>query len=373
MFTVQRGCILRDDSARHVGLLRAPIMPTEGELIDDLRSRTIACGLVLSTDELRECLSASGGDVRKAASTIAATAPKPKPPVAPMTPPGLRTPAKPDLIVCDDFALAPPTAAVVRVGVGVCVRRASDGKILVGERHGSHGAGKVAFPGGHLEMGESWDACARREVEEETGLLLPKPTKHIATTNDPMPADAKHYITIFMLAAAPENLEPQNLEPHKCKGWVWMSWQELKALPKEKLFVSLSHFLAENPVLFDEDIASDDEEEAAAGVLAAAAQAMEERRQAAADEAAAAATSLAAAAEAVKQRKQVAAAAPPPPPATADEPAPAEVSEAAPPAQEPVANEEPAASGDGGGGGKKKKKKKKGGNGERPSGELASQ
>ena len=58
-----------------------------------------------------------------------------------------------------------------------------------GERHGSHGAGKLALPGGHLELQESWDACARREVLEETGLAIAEPTSHIATTNDPMPAE----------------------------------------------------------------------------------------------------------------------------------------------------------------------------------------
>ena len=95
------------------------------------------------------------------------------------------------------------TSSTVRVGVGVIVRR-PDGRFLLGERHGSFGVGKVAFPGGHLELGESWDACARREVMEETGISLAEPTRHVATTNDVMVDDGKHYVTIFMLAEAPE-------------------------------------------------------------------------------------------------------------------------------------------------------------------------
>ena len=123
--------------------------------------------------------------------------------------------------------------------------RRPDGCFLLGERHGSFGVGKVAFPGGHLEFGESWDACARREVMEETGISLAEPTRHVATTNDVMDADGKHYVTIFMLAEAPEGAEPQNLEPHKCKGWSWVPYAELRALPAERLFVPLINLLGD--------------------------------------------------------------------------------------------------------------------------------
>ena len=136
------------------------------------------------------------------------------------------------------------TSGTVRVGVGVIVRR-PDGRFLLGERHGSFGVGKVAFPGGHLELGESWDVCARREVMEETGISLAEPTRHVATTNDVMVDDGKHYVTIFMLAEAPEDAEPQNLEPHKCKGWSWVSYAELRALPAQRLFVPLINLLGD--------------------------------------------------------------------------------------------------------------------------------
>ena len=136
--------------------------------------------------------------------------------------------------------------AQVRVGVGVLVRRA-DGRVLLGVRQGAHGAEKLAFPGGHLELMETWDQCACREVEEETGLTIAN-TRHFATTNDPMPEEKKHYITIFMEADAPAGVEPENREPHKCKGWEWWSWGEIAAA-RDRLFIPVQNLLAQHPNL----------------------------------------------------------------------------------------------------------------------------
>ncbi len=55
----------------------------------------------------------------------------------------------------------------IRVGVGIMIFK--DGKVLMGRRKGSHGAGEYAFPGGHLDFGESFEDCAKRETLEEAG------------------------------------------------------------------------------------------------------------------------------------------------------------------------------------------------------------
>lgn len=110
-----------------------------------------------------------------------------------------------------------------KVGVGVIIVK--DGKVLLGKRRGSHGAGGWSFPGGHLEFKESVEDCAKRETLEETGLLLE--TFIVGPyTNDYFEKEDKHYITLFMIAKI-DSGEPKNLEPEKCEGWEWFDWNNL--------------------------------------------------------------------------------------------------------------------------------------------------
>lgn len=111
----------------------------------------------------------------------------------------------------------------VQVGVGVILVR--HGRVLLGKRAGSHGAGTWALPGGHLEYGESIEACARREVREETGLEL-RSIEPAPYTNDFMPGESRHYVTCFVHAHAGPG-EPRILEPEKCLAWSWFDWSDL--------------------------------------------------------------------------------------------------------------------------------------------------
>ncbi|TPX60211.1 hypothetical protein PhCBS80983_g01933 [Powellomyces hirtus] len=118
----------------------------------------------------------------------------------------------------------------IGVGVGVFVVRASDSAILVGKRIGSHGAGTYQLPGGHLDPYETFESCATREVLEETGLRVQDPI-FLTATNDPMPAEGKHYVTIFMRAHCIDEVpRPAVLEPEKCESWKFVSYEELMKL-----------------------------------------------------------------------------------------------------------------------------------------------
>ncbi len=111
-----------------------------------------------------------------------------------------------------------------RVGVGIVVIQ--NNKVLLGKRKGTHGSGEWSFAGGHLEFGETVEACAKRELAEETGLhalsLYVGPW-----TNDLIEGD-KHYVTFFAFTHQFEG-ELMLLEPEKCEGWHWFEWD---ALPK---------------------------------------------------------------------------------------------------------------------------------------------
>ncbi|KAI0910336.1 NUDIX hydrolase domain-like protein [Ustulina deusta] len=126
------------------------------------------------------------------------------------------------------MAAAPPNP---RVGIAAIICNAK-GELVIGKRAGSHGAGSWAFPGGHLEMGESFFTCAERETLEETALRV-KGVKVVAVTNDVFDAASKHYITIFVQCIMEDtDAQPHTMEPNKCEGWHWRSWDEIRQWAK---------------------------------------------------------------------------------------------------------------------------------------------
>lgn len=121
-----------------------------------------------------------------------------------------------------------------KVGVGVIVLK--EGKILLGERLSSHGAGTWAIPGGHLEFGETFEECARREVEEETGLTDIEIKKLICVKNDRV--YDKHFVTLGILAELKSG-EPMVMEPGKAENWTWFDPGELPS----KMFLPSKHVI----------------------------------------------------------------------------------------------------------------------------------
>ncbi|SDJ54368.1 ADP-ribose pyrophosphatase YjhB, NUDIX family [Ferrimonas sediminum] len=107
-----------------------------------------------------------------------------------------------------------------KVGIGVIIHR-DDGKILVGKRKGSH-APYYSIPGGHLELGETFEQTAIREVKEETGLTISNP-QVIAITNNlrTYREEGQHFVSVVLVAPHGGDT-PVNCEPDKCEGWQWV-------------------------------------------------------------------------------------------------------------------------------------------------------
>lgn len=122
------------------------------------------------------------------------------------------------------------------VGVGVIVCRNQN--ILIGLR--KTGASTVwQFPGGHLEFNETLEDCARREVNEETGLAITN-IRAVTFTNDMNIEVGKHSVTLFAIADCPSG-EPIVTEPDKSADWHWVTWETLP----QPLFLPIKNLLAQ--------------------------------------------------------------------------------------------------------------------------------
>jgi 8-oxo-dGTP diphosphatase len=108
------------------------------------------------------------------------------------------------------------------LGVGVIVVRGEE--VLLGLRAGVHGGGTWSVPGGDVEMGESPEAAARRELHEETGLDATE-ARVVAETDDIFP-NGLRYHTFFVRVEAVVG-EPVVREPEACERWGWFPWHAL--------------------------------------------------------------------------------------------------------------------------------------------------
>jgi len=127
------------------------------------------------------------------------------------------------------------------IGVGVMVWKGD--RLLLGKRISAHSENSWQFPGGHLEFGETVEACARREVGEEAGIticnILP-----CGYTNDVFIDAEKHYVTLFV-SSDYHSGELKVMEPDKCEQWRWFKWNSLP----EPLFLPIRNFLKQYPDL----------------------------------------------------------------------------------------------------------------------------
>ncbi len=115
-----------------------------------------------------------------------------------------------------------------------------EGKLLLGKRHDDaqkadselHGEGTWTMPGGKFEYGETFDEGAKRELKEETGIILKK-SRVICVNCDKN--EFAHFVTVGFLAIEFEG-EANVMEPDEITEWKWFNFNEL---PKNIYFPSV--------------------------------------------------------------------------------------------------------------------------------------
>jgi len=136
----------------------------------------------------------------------------------------------------------------IKVAVNVFVIK--DNKVLMGKRLNSVGRGQWGFPGGHLEFGESLTAGAKRELFEETGLVVDE-LEFVHLLNQIQKEPDRHYIQINFIVKKWQG-DPEIKEPTKCEKWQWF---DLDKLP-EDVFYAHRNFI---PTLLKKNIFVDND------------------------------------------------------------------------------------------------------------------
>ena len=124
-----------------------------------------------------------------------------------------------------------------RVGVGAIV--INDGKVLLVKRGIPPGKDLWAIPGGHVELGETLQETAEREILEETGIIIkardPVYTFDLIERDNPGKIRF-HYIVVDLMA------EYISGEPHGDDDALeasWLSWEEIKKLSVTRSTINL--------------------------------------------------------------------------------------------------------------------------------------
>jgi 8-oxo-dGTP diphosphatase len=94
-----------------------------------------------------------------------------------------------------------------------------DGQVLLIQcGHDPH-AGKWAFPGGHVDQGETSSEAAYRELEEEVGIRFEHGLSSFGTYDKPGRDPRGRYVTVAFTATIPNAIQPTAGDDAKAARW----------------------------------------------------------------------------------------------------------------------------------------------------------
>ncbi|AHF84190.1 DNA mismatch repair protein MutT [Rhizobium leguminosarum bv. trifolii WSM1689] len=109
------------------------------------------------------------------------------------------------------------------LGVGLVILR--DARILLYRRLRAPEAGYWNIVGGKVDHMEPAEQAARREAEEETGLVIGR-IERLGMTEQIIDTDRQHWISLLYLTRDIEG-EPQLTEPDKLSDFGWFPLTDL--------------------------------------------------------------------------------------------------------------------------------------------------
>jgi mutator protein MutT len=111
-----------------------------------------------------------------------------------------------------------PPQSPIEVGAALIFRQ---GKLLITQRHATaHLGGLWEFPGGKRELGETWEACVIREIQEELGVEMAVQELFAAIVH----AYPEKTVHLKFFSGTLLQGEPQ---PLGCAAFRWISQSEL--------------------------------------------------------------------------------------------------------------------------------------------------
>lgn len=109
------------------------------------------------------------------------------------------------------------------VGTMVLILNKTKDKVLFGKRINCFSAGTYGIPGGRAHRNEKLGDTAKRELKEETGLI-PNKLKYVGVVRD---VYSDHTFVHFAYLCSDYKGEIKTMEPQKCSGWKWYSFNKL--------------------------------------------------------------------------------------------------------------------------------------------------